>query len=203
MKQRGTTVFFLLLIIGTYLFPAPNSSAEGPFSVSYENDKLSVAAEDRTFGEILNAIAHTVHFSVRIPPELSAKRISIRMKDTDLDRSIARLFSLVQEKNFSVKYTPVGTIEHIQVIRLKEVTAVNEPERAGAGGIPPDGLRRKRIDRTSPRRVIPPRTRRFQPRYRTPRRIENLPPGLNAEIEEAEDGPEAGQGAEYDDGTDE
>lgn len=100
--------------------PGPEAPGRGTMQVEFENEKLNVLAENSTFGEVMNAVAQKARFTLKIPPDLSARKISISIYDATLERAIVRLFSLVQEKNYDVKYGSKGEIERIEVITAKK-----------------------------------------------------------------------------------
>lgn len=143
-----------ILLIPIFFFFAGRSFAQGPVQFDLENGLVNLLAEDVTFGEVLNTMALKKDFTMKIPPDVGAKRISIRLYNVDLDRAVTRLFFLVQERNYSVKYHPNGEISHIDVIKGKNAA----PRSVQTG-------RRGRSRSEPPRRPPVPRARRPQ-RYR-------------------------------------
>lgn len=114
----------------------------GPIHVQFENEEVSLLAENRSFSDVLSAVAEKAQFSVKIPPDLGARRISVALQAVPLERAIVRLFTLVQEKNYTVRYGQGGRIARIEVVHEKRSpTAASRgrqmaPSRPSAG-IPP------------------------------------------------------------------
>jgi len=167
-RQKVNKFFFRILVVVTVVVQCNVVFAEGPISVEIKDNRISLLAEQRAFREVFDALARKVHFDVKIPSELGAKRISIRFTDLDVDRAIVRLFSLVQEKNYKVKYDPSGKVVKVEVITAKRISDEK------AGGRVRDSITRKKDSRTkSGSRVRDSITRkkdsRTKSRY-TPRR---------------------------------
>ncbi|UCG78353.1 MAG: hypothetical protein JSV21_00510 [Nitrospirota bacterium] len=167
LRVNSHPVIVLSVTVFATLFLLLSSVAfgQGPIDVKYTEGRISVIAEDRTFGEVLDAMSREAKFSHKLPPELSSTRISIRMFDSEMDRAVTRLFSLVQEKNYKVKYGPGGEVSVIEVIKAgtKSRTAPGTEVSRGSRNDPERSIEQ---DRTTSRRFNPRRrvTRRYNPR---------------------------------------
>jgi hypothetical protein len=145
-----------------------------PIQVDIANDRLTLLAEDKTFGEVMSALAQKANFTTNLTPDLNSTRISISLHDVPLDRAIIRLFSLVHEKNYSVKYGPNGQIMQVAVIKTKLGPAVTPQENlTGRRFIQPQDQSANRLQRYRPQYRVPgepprtaaPQTLPPQPRY--------------------------------------
>lgn len=146
----AVTFFFMICLCGVV-------NATGPITVEFSDGNINLLAEDRSFGEVLDAMAKTVSFTAKVPSELRSKKISIRMYNAALDRAVTRLFTLVQEKNYKVKFDSSGKITSLEVISgksLRKLPGMNKPEN-------------QVVKKREARNV---RSRRFSPRRRPSRR---------------------------------
>ncbi len=155
-------------------------NAAGPINVELSDGNINLIAEDRSFGEVLDAMAKTVSFTVKVPPELRSRKISIRMYNTDLDRAVTRLFSLVQEKNYKVKFDSSGKITNLEVISGKSLRGLPKAGKAEDQIVKKREARRSKSKRFSPRRRP---SRRYKPREVAPPEpvIEQPPPVIEAQ----------------------
>jgi type II secretory pathway component GspD/PulD (secretin) len=155
-------------------------NATGPIKVEFEDGNINLLAEDRSFGEVLDAMAKTVSFTVKVPPELRSKKISIRMYNTELDRAVTRLFSLVQEKNYKVKFDSSGKITNLEVISGKSLRRLPKAGKAENEIVKKREARRSKSRRFSPRRRP---SRRYKPReVPPPEPVVNQPPPVVEEL---------------------
>ena len=164
----GYIVFALFLCVSAV-------AAEGPIKVELVDGNINLLAEDRTFGEVLDAMAKTVSFTAKVPQELRSRKISIRMYNTNLDRAVTRLFSLVQEKNYKVRFVSSGKITNLEVITGKSLRRLPKAGKAENQIVKKREARRSKSRRFSPRRRP---SRRYKPREVPPPEpvVEQSPP---------------------------
>lgn len=167
--------------------PAPGEplsvpQPKGVVQVEFENERVNVLAENNTFGEVMNAMAQKARFTIKLPHDLSSRRISISLYDVPLERAIIRLFSLVQEKNYQVKYGLKGEVERIEVVTSKKA---KQPGERGQPSIPGSGRGFETPQRRYSPRMMPPQNvpQPQQPSYVPPQ----IPPVVQPE-EPAGDG---------------
>lgn len=105
----------------TPLVPPPGAGGpgSGTIHVQFENDEVSLLVENMSFSDVLNAVGEKAAFTVKVPPDLGSRRISVTLQSLPIERAIVRLFSLVQEKNYTVRYGPGGRIARIEVVHEK------------------------------------------------------------------------------------
>ena len=183
MKRPRANSLFPVFALALLIFSFGRVYGQGMIKVEYQNGRVNMLVENRTFGEVLDSFAGSAHFTVKVPPEERAKKISIRLHDADMDKAVTRLFTLVEIRNYSVQYGSGGEIRHIEVIVPKKVDA--RPE----GRIPPQTLRQKTEGRQPRSRTYTPpqsRPRRYRPQYVVPQEPGGGPPP-DMLPEEAED----------------
>lgn len=168
MKRRKASNFlFYVLFVAVIIFPFSSVFAEGPISVEITGDKVNLLTENRTFGEVFDMLSRKAQFGVTLPSELRSKRISIISNGLDVDRTIVRLFTLVQEKNYKIKYDSSGKVLRVEIIDEKKFT----DEQGHKGGRDTirgrEGSEMKSV--TTPGRTLNRPTRRYRPQYVRPR----------------------------------
>jgi len=152
--------FALAAIVLLLWWAGTQAAVAGAIEVEYHNGRLMLRAEKRPFGEVMDSVARKVGFAVKIPAELRLKAISIRLVNAPLDRAIGRLFDLVQERNYTVRYLPSGKIGRVEVVRAGR----------DAAGEQRDGGKVKRSGKKTGHERIP------HPRYVPPVKRRTVPP---------------------------
>jgi hypothetical protein len=99
---------------------AAEDTAEAPklpegLHVTLEDGLLSVNAKDQTFGAVIAAIANAAGFDVALSNDVFEAKLSTRFTNTDLERGILRLLSLIDQRNYSIDYGPEGEIKTLEV----------------------------------------------------------------------------------------
>jgi hypothetical protein len=163
LRVNKSSVFAVLLLMAFCL--CGTVTAAGPITVEFKDGNINLLAEDRSFGEVLDAMARTVSFTAKVPPELRSKKISIRMYNAALDRAVTRLFTLVQEKNYKVKFDASGKITNLEVISGKSIRKLPGMDKPENQIVKKREARRARSRRFSPRRRP---SRRYKPREVAP-----------------------------------
>jgi len=149
---------------------APEKGIGSPVHVKVIDGMVQVLAENTSFGDVMNAMAKEMGFRLKIPSDLSGKKVSISLYDVPVDRALIRLFSLVQEKNYKVKYSPDGNVTHVEVIEVKSSAEgpATVPEAGGES-------RRGPVAARQPQRRYQP----YRPPAIRPRSMPSLPPSRN------------------------
>jgi len=149
---------------------APEKGTGGPVHVKVIDGMVQVLAENTSFGDVMNAMAKEMGFRLKIPADLSGQKVSISLYDVPVDRALIRLFSLVQEKNYKVKYSPDGNVTHVEVIEVKSSAEGPSaiPEASGQS-------RRSPVAARQPQRRYQP----YRPPAIRPRPVPSLPPSRN------------------------
>jgi hypothetical protein len=84
-------------------------------NITLDNDRLSVELVDANMGEIIQAIAHKAGFSVEGDSAALSKKLTTRFNNLDVDRGIARLFSLAKENNYLINYDSKGAVSKLEI----------------------------------------------------------------------------------------
>ena len=130
-KRRTLVLFLLVFLVGVRVFAAAagregeTAGDEGtavqretpkPFSrVEVKNGRLSVELVDAGFGEVMQAISEKSGIKMEIVGGVYAKTVTTSFSDLDLERGIARLLSLVKEKNYMIRYDTKGMVSKVEV----------------------------------------------------------------------------------------
>lgn len=146
---------------------SPMTVSGGPVHVKLGEGVVQVLAENSSFGEVMNAMAREMGFRLKIPSDLSGKRVSISLYDVPVDRAIIRLFSLVQEKNYKVKYSKGGQVTNVEVVEVKISAETPSAMPGGNQKISPS------VRRQPERRYQPYRPPAVRP---SPRSLPSRPP---------------------------
>lgn len=83
--------------------------------VSIQNNNLSVELVDAEFGAVLQSIAQKSGFRVVIGGDVFNKKLNTKFDDMELERGVMRLFNLIREKNYAMKYDAKGKLDVIEV----------------------------------------------------------------------------------------
>lgn len=95
---------------------AVQSETPKPLSrVEVKNGRLSVELVDAGFGEVMQAISKKAGIKTEIVGSVNAKTVTTSFSDLDLERGIARLLSLVKEKNYMIRYDAKGRVSKVEV----------------------------------------------------------------------------------------
>lgn len=83
--------------------------------VEVKNGRLSVELVDAGFGEVMQAISEKSGIKMEIAGGVYVKTVTTSFIDLDLERGIARLLSLVKEKNYMIRYDTKGMVSKVEV----------------------------------------------------------------------------------------
>lgn len=83
--------------------------------VSIQNNNLSVELVDAEFGTVLQSIAQKSGFRVVIGGDVFNKKLNTKFEDMELERGVMRLFNLIREKNYAMKYDAKGKLDVIEI----------------------------------------------------------------------------------------
>ena len=83
--------------------------------INIQNNNLSVELVDAEFGAVLQSIAQKSGFRVVIGGNAFNKKVSTKFDDMELERGLMRLFNLIREKNYAIKYDSKGKLDLIEV----------------------------------------------------------------------------------------
>jgi len=168
-RERTLVLFLLVFFVGVPVFAgtadreaepagdggaAVQGEARGPLSrVEVNNGRLSVELVDAGFGEVMQAIAEKSGIEVEIIGGVYTKTMTTSFAGLDIERGIARLLSLVKEKNYMIRYDAKGMVNRVEVYS-SGATPVNR-----AASVKPRTLSPSKTDSlppaTSPQRRIP------------------------------------------------
>ncbi len=132
MHKRRTLVLFLLVFFAGIPVFAAAAGREGettgdegtalqseiprPLSrVEVKNGRLSVELVDAGFVEVMQAISEKSGIKMEIAGGVYAKTVTTSFSGLDLERGIARLLSLVKEKNYMIRYDSKGMVSKVEV----------------------------------------------------------------------------------------
>lgn len=88
--------------------PAPTVEPQGKISVSIKNGLLSVHMEDITLSRAMEAIGQKAKFEVKLYGDIPDNLISTEFEDTEVERAVARIMSLVGQKDYFFYYDSDG-----------------------------------------------------------------------------------------------
>lgn len=139
MPIHNALAFFLMLL-GTVLFPSgtifsqtimngPDTPPEADgqtlqqeisrkvSNINVQNNSLSVELADAEFGAVLQTIAQQSGFRVVMAGDVFNRKLSTKFEGMELERGLMRLFNLIREKNYAIKYDTKGKISLIEVFQ--------------------------------------------------------------------------------------
>ncbi|GBD99024.1 hypothetical protein BMS3Abin07_01055 [bacterium BMS3Abin07] len=154
---------FVLVLVNAAL--CANLYAEGTIKIALDHGRINLVAEDRSFGYVLNELSKIAHFTVKIPPDLYSKRISIRLYNTEVDRAVTRLFSLTRERNYRIQYDSSGEITQVDVLKIVKEKSRGTTKVAGRKLDNVNNMPPRYPHRFNPISSAP---RRYRPRYVKP-----------------------------------
>lgn len=144
--------------------PGPARKPDEALRVKVAGGRLSVDIRDEAFGEVMNAIANAAGFDVDISSDVFNNKLTTRFKDTELQRGLLRLLSLVEQNNYFISYKPDGSIRKLEV--FGDLSSETQTFR----GTKPAAMR---APSPAPARTITtpvlPRPRRFSPQVLPPK----------------------------------
>jgi hypothetical protein len=146
--------------------PAPEPEVtKQTYTITVENNLLSVELLNANFGKIIQTIAQKAGFSVVGYSDAFSTKVTTRFDNLEIDRGFARLFSLVKESNYLISYDEKGSISKLEIYGNASAGSVHtSPVRPQ---MPPVRPRISRPFPTAPQSVIPriprPAARPFPP----------------------------------------
>ena len=145
---------------------SPPAQETKPLSrIEFSGGRLSVELVDAGFGDVMKEIAAQSGIKVEISGGVSGKKLTTSFKGLDLERGIARLLSLVQEKNYLVRYDSAGAVSKVEIYGTAAPSGTAGPAAAAsderrrvapAAAVPPGGMPRIRKNPPASRRILPP-----------------------------------------------
>jgi len=151
-KRRTLLLFLLVFFVGVPFFAtaagregetagdegtAVQSETPKPLSrVEVKKGRLSVELVDAGFGEVMQAISEKAGIKTEIVGGVYAKTVTTSFSDLDLERGIARLLSLVKEKNYMIRYDAKGMVSKVEVYS-SGATPVKQDVSAKPRPLPP------------------------------------------------------------------
>ena len=123
------------------------------YTITVENNLLSVELVNANFGETIRSIAQKAGFSVEGSSDAFSTKVTTRFDNLEIDRGFARLFSLVKESNYLISYDEKGSISKLEIYGNASAGSVQKsPVRPQISPVRP-GIRRPFP--TAPQPVIP------------------------------------------------
>ncbi len=177
---------FFLMLLGIMLFPSGTVFSQtimnGPetppdadgqtlqqeisrkvSNINVHDNSLSVELADAEFGAVLQTIAQQSGFRVVMAGDVFNRKLSTKFEGMELERGLMRLFNLIREKNYAIKYDTKGKISLIEVFQGTasampgKLQPVMRPQVQRPAFIPP-------MPQTDPAAAVPsPVTRRPVP----------------------------------------
>ena len=83
--------------------------------IEIKDGLLSVELSDANFGSVMKEIAEKVKFKLEISNTVASKKISTSFKEVEIERGIRRLFTVINEKDFTISYGAGGFIDKIEI----------------------------------------------------------------------------------------
>ncbi|MBI5101847.1 MAG: hypothetical protein HZB33_08460 [Nitrospirae bacterium] len=136
MRDRIITVIILFLIaIAGPAFsqgpaqkavtPAVPETAEGAprpaekvVNVEISDGLLSIELVDADFGDVMKAIAEQSGIKVTMSGDVQSRKLNTRFRGIELERGIVRIMTLINEKNYTLKYDTTGKVEMIEIYAI-------------------------------------------------------------------------------------
>ncbi len=94
---------------------APPAEVPKGLDIKVHEDRLSVDVKDTAFGDVMAVIANAAGFDVDMSNNVYEMKLSTKFRDTEIQRGIRRLISLINQKNYFIHYGKEGSITHIEV----------------------------------------------------------------------------------------
>ncbi|GAB4490703.1 MAG: hypothetical protein OHK006_23870 [Thermodesulfovibrionales bacterium] len=103
---------------------APEAASDNPdapeppkeiTNIEYQDGLLSVELLNADFRKVLTGIGQKAGFSIEGYSEAFSKKLTTKFQDIELERGVARLLTLVSEKNYLVNYTAEGGIKSLEL----------------------------------------------------------------------------------------
>jgi hypothetical protein len=96
--------------------PADQAGVAKPLCrIEIKEGLLSVKLVDAGFGEVMNEIAEKSGIKVEITGGAYSRTVTTSFNGLDLERGISRLLSLLQEKNYMIRYDSKGRVSKVEV----------------------------------------------------------------------------------------
>jgi len=144
---------------GTKPAPAPAAvpEADAPavqsrMQIDIKGDLLTIDLVDAEFGSVMQAIAAKAGVKVDMSGPIQQKRLTTKFSGIELERGISRLMTLMQEKNYTMKYDSRGRVSALEVYGA-EPAAVSQP-RTGTRPEPQKNPQ-KSVQKTLPPAPVP------------------------------------------------
>ena len=162
------------------------------FNVKVENDLLSVELLDADFGTVINSIAEKSGFKVEMTGDVSARKITTKFNDVEIERGVLRLLTLIKEKNYMAHYNSKGMLSKLEVYGSGPVTTTR-PSRPVA--VRPQ-IQRPVVTAPAPPVATPPRppvpyVRPIPARPQFPKSNPRQLPNVKPQIQQAPAQPDA------------
>ncbi|RMG72440.1 MAG: hypothetical protein D6710_04785 [Nitrospirae bacterium] len=80
---------------------------------------VSFEARDERVEDLFKALSEEFSFNVNIPSTLASKTVSTSVRHMPIDRAIIRVFSLLNETNYKIEYSPTGMVSAVKVFTIE------------------------------------------------------------------------------------
>ena len=156
--------------------------------INVKDGLLSVDVADAEFGSVMKEIAARAGIRVDMSGDILSRKITTRFSRLDLEDGISRLMTLLQEKNYSIRYDSKGNVNAVDIAGSVAVapSSAKTPSRAAS----PAALQRSAAPAapvTGVQKNPPPQRRLIPPPSETIRNGRAEEPGRRGTDEEAED----------------
>lgn len=147
--------------------PPPSSLVNAPAPepkhlILVEEDLLSIEVKDMELGKLLSEVARKAGFKTDMSAEIAKKKVSTKFIGLQMEKGIARIMTLIREKNFNIYYAPDGKISKVEVLggqvaptHKKTMTTAPAPKRTPLRQALPQQRERYRPRSTQPSPFIP------------------------------------------------
>ena len=94
---------------------APPAEVPEGLDIKVHEDRLSVNVKDTAFGDVMAVIANAAGFDVDLSNDVYEMKLSTKFRDTEIQRGIRRLISLINQTNYFIHYGKDGSIKYLEV----------------------------------------------------------------------------------------
>ena len=102
--------------------------------IEVKDHLLTVEIENMDFGTVIRSIADKANFKIQGSGSAFSKKLNTKFSDTEIERGVTRLLTLVKESNYLVHYDTKGNISTLEIF----ASAPGSPAIAGIK--PPPGI---------------------------------------------------------------
>lgn len=97
--------------------------AEKVVNVEVTDGLLSIELVDADFGEVMKAIAEQTGIKVTMSGDVQSRKLNTRFRGIEIERGIVRIMTLINEKNYTLKYDTTGKVEMIEIYAISAPAA--------------------------------------------------------------------------------